>query len=65
MLPKEAINEFKKIYQRIYGMKLTDEEALKRANNLVSLYKAVYGNASFGRVENDKGKEPESNTTTK
>ncbi len=59
MLPKEAIQEFKKIYKKVYGIELTDEEASRRANNLVSLYRTIYGNASFGRVENDKNKGPE------
>lgn len=42
MLPKEAIEEFKEIYKKLYGEELSDEEASKRANNLVNLYKAVY-----------------------
>jgi len=60
MLPKEAIQEFKKIYAKIYGIELTDEEASRRANNLVALYTAVYTNPPFGRVKNDKNKKSES-----
>jgi len=46
MLPKEAIQEFKKIYKAKFNIKLTDKEACFRANNLFSLYKAIYGKSS-------------------
>jgi hypothetical protein len=46
MLPKEAIKEFKKLYLKNYGIQLSDEEATHRANNLVALYTAVYGDNS-------------------
>lgn len=52
MLPKEAIEEYKKLYAKNYGVELSDEEATRRANNLVALYSAVYGN-SFGLIENN------------
>ena len=54
MLPKEAIQEFKKLYAKNYGIELSDEEATRRANNLVALYGAVYGNDSFGSIENEQ-----------
>ena len=53
MLPKEAIEEFKRLYAKNYGVELSDEEATRRANNLVALYTAVYGDNS-GRLENNK-----------
>jgi hypothetical protein len=46
MLPKEAIEEFKKIYKKRFGVELTDAEASFRANNLVNLYSAVLGSKS-------------------
>ena len=46
MLPKEAIEEFKVIYKKDYGVELSDEEASYRANNLVALFTAVYGDNS-------------------
>ena len=42
MLPKKAIEEFKKIYKKSYGIELSDEETTDKANRLVNLYKAVY-----------------------
>lgn len=41
-LPKEAIEEFKVLYKKEYGLELSDEEASRQANKLVDLYKAVY-----------------------
>jgi len=43
MLPKEAVEEFKVLYKKNYGIELSDEEASRRANNFVALYDAVYG----------------------
>jgi len=60
MLPKEAIEEFKRIYKQKFKKDLNDIEASRRANNLLNLYKAIYGSASFGRI-----KEERSDTTTK
>ncbi len=42
MLPPEAIQEFKELYEKRYGVKLSDEEAALRANNLFKLYKITY-----------------------
>lgn len=42
MLSQEAIEEFKELYEKRYGVKLSDEEASLRANNLFKLYKITY-----------------------
>ena len=58
MLPKEAIEQFKKLYAKNYGIEISDEEAIRRANNLVAVYRAVYDSDSFGRIqinEDDNG----------
>lgn len=64
MLPKEAIEEYKKLYAKNYGVKLSDKEAIRRANNLVALYTAVYGN-TFGRVENHSDRKNENDNENK
>lgn len=46
MLPKEAIEEFKKIYKKRFGVSLTDAEASFRANNFVNMYSVVLGSKS-------------------
>lgn len=43
MLPKEAIEEFKKIYKKKFNIELTEKETCYRANNLFGLYQSVYG----------------------
>ena len=42
MLPQEAIEEFKGLYEKRYGVKLSDAQASSRANNLFKLYKITY-----------------------
>ena len=59
MLPTKAINEFKKIYKARYGILFSDTEAVRRANNLVDLYKVVCKPASFGRIGVRKKFQPE------
>lgn len=53
MLPKEAIEEYKKLYKNRYGVVLSDTEASFRANNLINLYKVVYGQSSFDLREDN------------
>ena len=48
MLPKEAIEEFKKLYKERFKVELSDVEAAFRANNLMNLYEIVRG-TSLGK----------------
>lgn len=41
-LSKKIVEEFKDIYYKKFGEKLSDEKAKKLAKRLVLLYKAVY-----------------------
>jgi len=56
MLPKEAVEEFKKLYLKRFGIRLTDAEASFRANNLINLYTAVYGEPDTGLIQTEKRK---------
>ena len=58
MLSKQAVEEYGKIYFAKYGKKLTDEEALEQADNLLNLYKAVYfeNSATTAVKKNDEKK---------
>jgi len=51
MLPREAIEEYKKLYEKRFGVVLSDSEASFRANNLVKLYTAVLGSESLEITE--------------
>ncbi len=42
-LDSTAIEEFKKIYLRAYGQKLTSKEALELGTRLIGFVRAVYG----------------------
>ena len=54
-LPTEAIREFKVLFQKQYGITLSDEEATLRATNLLKLYKAVYGPPDYEIILNRQG----------
>ena len=53
MLPKEAIEEFKKLYKERFKVELSDEEAAFRANNLVNLYEVVRGTSMSKESEGE------------
>jgi len=42
MLLDQAIQEFKELYKKRYGVGLSDQEASRRADNLFNLYKVTY-----------------------
>lgn len=47
MLPKEAIKEYKELYEKRFGIVLNDADASFRANNLVNFYKTTLGSESL------------------
>ena len=47
MLPNEAIKEYQKLYEKRYGVILSEAEASFRASNLVNFYKATLGSESL------------------
>ena len=51
MLPNEAIKEYQKLYEKRYGVVLSDAEASFRANNLVNFYKATLGSEALKTKE--------------
>ncbi len=42
MLPEKAQQEFKDLYQKIYGKELSKKETAEKASRLLNFYKAVY-----------------------
>ena len=55
-LSKEAVEEFKDIYYKKFGEKLSDEKAQELAERLVLLYKAVYYPFSEDNTQDKKRK---------
>ena len=53
MVSVESLQKFKNIYERQYGVLLSDSEALSLANNLLNLYRAVYINKNNISMNNN------------
>lgn len=51
-LPKEAIDQFKEIYLREFGLELSQNEATQRANDLFNLFKTLLKPKLDKRQEN-------------
>ena len=47
MLTKRSLRKFKTLYKKYFNEELSDEEALKKADYLVNIYRAVYGSVEF------------------
>ena len=60
-LENAAIEEFKKIYLRVYGQKLASEEALELGTRLINFVKAVYGDNLPDLRDVDINKKKEDN----
>jgi len=41
MISKESLEQFKKLYFKNYGIKLSDQEALKKALRILNLVRVV------------------------
>lgn len=54
MITREAIQEFKEIWEKHYHQVLADDEALAKANNLLTLFQQIYRQLPIdeGRHEN-------------
>lgn len=55
-LSKTAIKEFKELYYKEFGKIISDEEAQKKGQNLLSLFKIIYRSIPMdkNRLESDK-----------
>jgi hypothetical protein len=51
MFPEKATQEFKELYKKRFGKKLSDREASYRANNLFNLYKVTHTPGSIIEVK--------------
>jgi hypothetical protein len=61
-IPTLAVIEFKDIYRKKYGVELSDEEAVYKANKFFSLYKAIFQDCATERSgKNETTRHPETN----
>lgn len=56
-LTKRSLRKFKSLYEKYFGEKLSDKEAERKADYLVNIYRAVYGNVEFPDSNNDEQHE--------
>jgi hypothetical protein len=52
MVEEKSLNKFIKLYKDRYGVELSKKKAMKKANNLLNLYRAVYKPASKINIKN-------------
>ena len=57
MPTKQAVDEFKEIYLRQYGLVLTDADATDKATSLIALYRTVYSTANMKTNMNHEKEE--------
>jgi len=54
---KKAVEEFKQIFEKKYGKKLSNQEACKSASNLLNFYKVLYDCAVKEEIKKEKLKK--------
>jgi hypothetical protein len=55
MLTRQAVEEFREIYRRRYGVSLSETDALEMASGLLNLYRSVYAEPNMKRtMKNDR-----------
>lgn len=60
ILPEKAIEEFKEIFEKEYGKKLSDTEASEAAHNLVNFYEILWEvSLKQAKLKHRLKKEPE------
>ncbi len=47
MITKRSLRKFKSLYEKRFGEKLSDKEVERKADYLLNIYRAVYGNVEF------------------
>lgn len=53
----EALEQFREMYRKRYGIKLSDSELLERATRLLNLYRIVYADQLNISMNQKNGKE--------
>lgn len=50
MISKKSLEKFKKLYEKRFKEKISDQEALKRATRILNIYRLLYGPKSYGKI---------------
>ena len=62
MIAQQSLEKFKKLYEKRFKEKISDQEALKRATRILNIYRLLYGPKSYDLTEtnqSNKSYEPE------
>jgi len=43
VIPQQSLEKFKKLYEKRFKEKISDQEALKRATRILNIYRLLYG----------------------
>lgn len=54
-LSHQSITEFQEIYRRVFGKKITREEAVEQGEKLLRLFRLIYQPLSLSNVLTPKG----------
>jgi len=57
MVSKDGLAQFKALYLKEFGEKLSKKQAIEKANRVLRLYYAVYGNGLDISKKKDYGKK--------
>lgn len=57
MVSEEGLIKFKEIYKENFGIELSRKDLIARANKLLNLYKAVYGQGTNIKINIKNEKE--------
>lgn len=64
MVSEAGLAKFKALYQQEFGIELTKEELIEKANRILNLYKAVYQSKKNIKIKqnNEKKIQPKKNS---
>lgn len=63
MISQQSLEKFKKLYEKRFKEKISDQEVLKRATRILNIYRLLYGSKSYDLTEiNRENKDYESKT---
>lgn len=61
-MTQESLEKFKEIFKRVYGVELTEAQAIDLATNLLNLYRAIYAeNLNISIKQNETKVQPSQN----
>jgi len=57
VISQQSLEKFKKLYEKRFKEKISDQEALKRATRILNIYRLLYGPKSYGSINPRSNKQ--------